>query len=189
MTLENFVEDLWHRTRIHDALLRYCRGLDRRDFDLVRSAYHEDAFDDHGEYRGDVPGLIAWMESRHGAVEQCMHVISNCLIERVGDVAAVETYGTAYQRYTVPAGTSENTPTREQVLATVRFVDRFERRADDWRIAHRTVVFEAARIEKVAFDFPPPGWTTHRRDGHDALWDLRRDVLGPDVVTVSADAR
>lgn len=185
MSTEDFIEDLQHRTEIHHALLRYCRGLDRQDYDLVRSAYHEDAYDDHGMYQGDIPGLIAWMQARHVTVEQCMHEISNCFIERKGDQAVVESYSAAYQRYTVPA-TDAAEATKEQVIASVRFVDRFERRGGEWKIAHRTVVFEAARIEKVAFEFPPPGWTTHRRDGEDPLWRIRREVLGADAARVGA---
>ncbi|WP_221890845.1 nuclear transport factor 2 family protein [Microbispora sp. KK1-11] len=30
---------------IHEVVLRYCRGVDRLDMDLVRSAYHPDAID------------------------------------------------------------------------------------------------------------------------------------------------
>jgi SnoaL-like domain len=39
---------------IREVLLRYCRGIDRRDYDLVRSCYHPDATDDHGDFRGGV---------------------------------------------------------------------------------------------------------------------------------------
>jgi hypothetical protein len=35
---------------IRDLLLRYARGIDRRDLDLVRSCYHADAVDEHGSY-------------------------------------------------------------------------------------------------------------------------------------------
>ncbi|MDX6739529.1 nuclear transport factor 2 family protein [Actinocorallia sp. A-T 12471] len=38
------LEELSARAQIHDVLLRYCRGLDRVDMDLVRGAFHEDAF-------------------------------------------------------------------------------------------------------------------------------------------------
>jgi hypothetical protein len=36
-----------------DACYRYCRGVDRRDVELVRSCYHPDATDHHGEYHGE----------------------------------------------------------------------------------------------------------------------------------------
>jgi hypothetical protein len=38
------LEELTARTEIHDVLLRYCRGLDRVDMDLVRGAFHKDAW-------------------------------------------------------------------------------------------------------------------------------------------------
>ena len=38
------LEELTARTEIHDVLLRYCRGLDRVDMSLVRSAFHKDAY-------------------------------------------------------------------------------------------------------------------------------------------------
>ncbi|MEI6002085.1 hypothetical protein H3V53_34635 [Paraburkholderia bengalensis] len=31
---------------------RYCRGIDRIDWDLVRTCYHPDAFDEHGSSGG-----------------------------------------------------------------------------------------------------------------------------------------
>jgi hypothetical protein len=40
------LEELSARAEIHDALLRYCRGLDRVDMDLVRGAFHPDAWVD-----------------------------------------------------------------------------------------------------------------------------------------------
>ena len=43
--------------RVH---LDYCRGVDRRDWELVRSCYHRDAVDHHGPYSGGIDGFIAW---------------------------------------------------------------------------------------------------------------------------------
>ncbi|HJY93624.1 MAG TPA: nuclear transport factor 2 family protein, partial [Streptosporangiaceae bacterium] len=37
---------------IRQAALRYCRGVDRLDAELMRSAYHNDATDDHGVFVG-----------------------------------------------------------------------------------------------------------------------------------------
>src|ERR1700712_671557 len=78
------------REAIRDCLLRYCRGIDRRDFAMVAAAYHPDALDDHGDYSGNIPGLIDWMTDRHRKVAQSLHAICSCFIEIVGDVAAVE---------------------------------------------------------------------------------------------------
>jgi hypothetical protein len=183
--LEAFLVEEWHRRQIMDTLLRYCRGLDRKNFQLVRSAYHDDAVDDHGGYHGDIPGLITWMRDRHRSVEQCMHACTNTTIERAGDAAVVESYCISYQRhYADGAGGAEDPDVvhpdraREQIMAVVRFVDHFERRESAWRIAYRKVAFEAAWTEPVTTTFPPPGWTRHRRDERDALWAMRAEVLG-----------
>ena len=45
---------LLDKQEIEEVVLRYCRGIDRRDFDLVRSCYHPDARDRHGSFDGTV---------------------------------------------------------------------------------------------------------------------------------------
>ncbi|MET0378059.1 MAG: nuclear transport factor 2 family protein [Spongiibacteraceae bacterium] len=35
---------------IRQALVRYCRGVDRSDEAMIRSAFHEDAIDEHGAF-------------------------------------------------------------------------------------------------------------------------------------------
>lgn len=72
---EVFLRRLSAEHEITDVLQRYCRGVDRRDFDLVRSTYHTDATDCHGPYNGNVDGLIQWMTRRHEGVAQSMHQI------------------------------------------------------------------------------------------------------------------
>ena len=42
---------------IRQAALRYCRGVDRLDAELMRSAYHDDATDDHGVFVGSAADL------------------------------------------------------------------------------------------------------------------------------------
>src|SRR5438477_5687004 len=91
---------------IRDVLCRYCRGVDRRDWSLVRGAFHPDAYDDHGVYRGNVDGFIDFLAERHAFVTMSMHHIGNVLVEFSGpDRAMAETYCLAFQRY-APGGES-----------------------------------------------------------------------------------
>ena len=39
------VRELKDRQEIYDCIMRYCRGIDRLDRDMLLSAYHPDAVD------------------------------------------------------------------------------------------------------------------------------------------------
>ena len=45
MTQAEMIRRLADRQAIEDTIARYARGVDRRDWDLVRSTYHPDATD------------------------------------------------------------------------------------------------------------------------------------------------
>ncbi|MGE4046661.1 MAG: nuclear transport factor 2 family protein [Acetobacteraceae bacterium] len=178
---------LQDRMEIQDCLFRYVRGVDRRNWDLVRSAYHQDAFDDHGNYKGGIDGFIESLVKRHATVEQSMHVIGNIVIEFDGqDRALMEAYFIAHQRLSPEAGDARlpylrGAPVgRDQAVETEvvgRYVDQMTRRDDVWRIAHRTVVFEVSRGHPA----PAGGglrenWAVGRRDGQDPLEVARRNL-------------
>jgi SnoaL-like domain len=165
------IDELWVRAQIHDVLLRYCRGVDRKDFALMRSAYHDDAYDDHGPYRGDVPGLIDWVQQRAVRVEQSQHIIANCLIEFNGDVAAVETYCVVHQRIT---GEGNERPL--QVTITLRYADLFENRDGAWRIARRVCITETEQSCPAGASVHSGLGTVQRRDSGDAMWAIRESA-------------
>ena len=48
----SFLEELEARTAIEDSLKRFARAVDRQDCKLARELYHDDAFDDHGFFKG-----------------------------------------------------------------------------------------------------------------------------------------
>lgn len=136
---EKFVE-LMDREAIRECMFRYCRGIDRQDEEALRSVYWPDATDRHGPYQGLATGFIDWAMKKLAADgERSVHSISNLSIVLVGAQAAVETYFMALQRNRDADGMS-----REVFLAG-RYVDRFEKRNDEWRIAARTVVYDWLR--------------------------------------------
>jgi len=159
------IERLTARAAITDALARFARGIDRRDWQLARSAYHADAFDDHGDYKGDVDGLLANIERRHASIAHSFHFLGNCLIEFVDDVTAiVETYVIVVQSRADDADLVDQSASR--------YVDRFERRSGDWRIVHRTVVPEVGwQLRSQAIH---GNWAVSRRDGSDPI-----DLVSP----------
>jgi ketosteroid isomerase-like protein len=122
------------RQAINDCLVRYTRGVDRHDTELILSAYHEDALDSHGYFEGTPPELAAWGNEQHAkrwAAHQ--HYITNTSIEFDGDVAHTETYALVVQRRADGTGAD---------MLGARYIDRFEKRAGEWRIARRVTMLD-----------------------------------------------
>ena len=46
---ENALQRLIDEDAIRKVHLRYCRAIDRRDFELLRACSHPDGIDDHGD--------------------------------------------------------------------------------------------------------------------------------------------
>lgn len=128
------LRQLLDRDAIRECLYRYCRGIDRADEALLRSVYWPDARDSHGAFVGSASDFIAQALPRLRSGGRGVHQISNILIELHGSVAAVESSFLALQ-------TNAATPAQETFLCG-RYLDRFEQRAGEWRIADRTVVYD-----------------------------------------------
>jgi SnoaL-like domain len=75
-----------------------------------------------------------------------MHNICNVLIELDGDIARCESYVIVIVRLPQDEGAMD-------WMHAGRYVDRFERRNGEWRIAYRTVVYDLERFDEVV---PPP---------------------------------
>jgi SnoaL-like domain len=162
-TVQQRMEDLLAKEDIRDVLYRYCRGVDRRDFSLIRSCYHPDATDDHGEYVGGVDGFLDHVQANLVRFERTMHLLGNILIEVTGSKARSEAYVLAHHHFR--ASRHHDKPERDFVV-WLRYVDDFERRHGQWRIASRVCVFEWSRMDPVApsvFQFG----ATHHRGRHD----------------------
>ena len=162
---------LLDKQEIEETVLRYCRGIDRRDFDLVRSCYHEDATDHHGSFEGSVEEYIAWVDKLTSRYRFSMHLVGNILIEFDGDgeTAASEAYGVSLHR--------SDDPRPFMNLATgFRYLDRFERRGgpgEKWKIAERTAIGEwSIPIPNDAWWEIQENHLASRRDSSDVLYRL-----------------
>src|SRR5688500_15736631 len=99
MVNEEPLEELLAERAIRNVILRYCRGIDRMDKELVRSCYHDDAVDDHGSFCGTPGEFVTWVWRLLARYTMTMHFVGNMLIELDDDdrsVARAETYGIAF---------------------------------------------------------------------------------------------
>jgi hypothetical protein len=131
---ESAISELTDRQAIYDCLVRYCRGMDRFDRELLRSAYHDDALDDHGEFVGSVDGFIDYYFAYHTKYQdRTIHNLGNHSCEIDGDTAHCETYWTF---------TAHNKQEPLRSSGTGRYIDRLEKRGGKWRIAARICVID-----------------------------------------------
>lgn len=136
------IQALLDKQAIREVLMRYCRGIDRMDVDLIKSAYHPDGWDEHGQYAAGGWEYAEKVVERLRPLKATMHYVTNHLIELDGDVAHGEAYLLSHARFARGEEEFERT-------VGARYIDRYERRNDEWRIAHRTIVQEWSRIDRV----------------------------------------
>lgn len=174
--LKPTAEQLIARAEIYDVLLRYMRGVDRRDMSLVRSAFHPGATQTNpylapGE-AGTVEGLIDLMSANALRIPMSMHLLGNIVYEFASEeLAIVESYLIAYQVHRPDDGGQGFRETGS------RYLDRFEKRDGEWKISKRILPLNFVRPIAPADDEPlfnNPLAST--RDQSDPLWALREEA-------------
>lgn len=121
------------RFEISDCLTRFSRGMDRFDRDCFLSAFWSDAEMAAGPYVGTVQGCWDWAVPMHEAGQILTHhSLLNQTVDIDGDVAHSECY------YIFVARNRDES----MWMAGGRYIDRFERRNGEWKIALRTNIIE-----------------------------------------------
>jgi hypothetical protein len=127
------VRYLRDRLDIQDCIVRYCRGVDRFDIELIKSAYHADALDDRGAFVGHPREYIEWLLPILEPAGGTSHNVSNFSCEIDGDTAHADTYVITF--VWMKDGSAV-------LLGGARYIDRLERRDGKWAIAHREAVMD-----------------------------------------------
>ncbi|MEV0085544.1 nuclear transport factor 2 family protein [Saccharopolyspora sp. NPDC050642] len=156
--------------RIREVVLRYCRGIDRLDFDLVRSAYHPGGIDHHTGFDGTVDEFVEWVRPLLSGFTGTMHIVGNHLCELRGDQAVAETYGTA-----VHWGSPESDP-RRNFISGFRYVDHMAKRDGRWAIVERFAVREWTHSTVGAQLAPEGDGPRGSRDADDPYYVLARRI-------------
>ncbi len=159
------IRRLIDKDAIREATLRYTRGLDRHDWDLLNSAYHPGAKDDHGPYIGDAVGFVDYLRrarqdpDRKWNTQQ--HYIMNQTIDLDGDTAHAETYYIATMRR--KTGIVDN--------AGGRYADRLERRDGKWAVVDRNCLVEwAGELAKTPETMGSPLFVEAKHDKSDVSY-------------------
>ena len=127
---------LLDKQAIGEILIRYCRGADRGDADLIAAAYHDDAIEDHGgTFCGPASDYVAMLRKVLPKAPRMTHAITNMIIELDGETAITECYMKTFSRRETDDASFDS-------LTMARAIDRFERRDGRWAIAHRRIAWE-----------------------------------------------
>lgn len=129
---------------IRECMERFSRGMDRSDRDIYLSAFWPDAETAAGPFVGSASDCWEWAVPMHEEGQILTHhALLQTNIEIDGDTAHAETYYLFVAR------------NRDESVVTAggRYIDRVERRDDEWRIALRTNIIEWAGLPPA---IPPP---------------------------------
>ena len=138
--LQSFIAEMQDRKNIKGCVLRYCRGADRLDRDLMLSAYHSDGIDEHGKFVGVAMEFVDWALRQHvDAHLSTQHYVHNHMCEIDGETAHAETYFMFV---------AMNQRGKIMQMNGGRYIDRFERRQGEWRIAYRICLRDWANLDE-----------------------------------------
>jgi hypothetical protein len=121
------------KDQIHELALLYSRGIDRKDYALLRSIFTKDGTADYGDYfRGSTQDLVDKWEVSMPQLYYTGHHVCNHLISVNGNDAEGEVYVAAFHVLTKPDGSMF------ELVGNSRYIDRYRKLDGRWYIAHRT---------------------------------------------------
>jgi hypothetical protein len=125
--------------------------------------------DDHVFWRGKAEAFVEYCMPILRSRDQTMHSISNIIVRIEGNEARVQSYFHAYER----ARWKDGTP--NDITVGGRYLDRMEKRDEEWRIADRKVVIDWWRVWEDSSDwerglFGHPIEVGRRGDADPSAW-------------------
>lgn len=123
------------------------RGLDRLDRDALLGVFWPDAWLEYGIYRGDPAPFADFCMDALQSHDANQHLLGQIIIDLDGDEAFGEVYYQAYHR------TRNDTGEPRDLLISGRYVDRYERRRNEWRMAYRSELVDWTRDDAAADDW------------------------------------
>ena len=118
----------------------YCRAVDRGDLAKLRELYHHDAVDAHGAFStGSADDFLGELAAARPYIRSMQHNITTVNFAIDGNSAEGEIYTIATQ--TVIARDRD-----VDVVVGGRYLDKYEKRDDTWKIVERTIVTDWAHV-------------------------------------------
>jgi|TARA_Y100000992_G_C21265353_1_gene493676 hypothetical protein len=131
--IDSKIQEILDKESIRELVYTYCRAADRHDNNLMRSLYHEDAYDDHGSFfKGKAMEFIDLLPEIQKSMGILHHNVTTHNIKLNGDRAEGETYIIAFHQVLTEEGNYD-------VLIGGRYFDKYEKRNNLWKFSSRAV--------------------------------------------------
>lgn len=145
-------DELLAREEIRDVLHRYCKGIDRRDWALVRSCFADDHVHKHSTIEGSADDFVRMASAVLTTIPATHHTIGNVHFAFAPDGMSVETEANFVAYHLIEAGHMEGTPVPTHGKATDwivagRYCDRLEKRGGAWIIVRRQAWHDWERVD------------------------------------------
>ena len=134
--MDSALQTILDREHIRCCIAQLARGEDRRDAALIVSSYWSDSITDYGVFKGSFDDYLAWVIPGSDAIANTQHHIGQSHIELDGSAAKVETQVISTHRIDYGEGDERD------VVIGGRYLDIFEKREGDWRIASRKMLYD-----------------------------------------------
>jgi|TARA_B110000208_G_C11536370_1_gene346249 hypothetical protein len=131
--VDSKIQGILDKESIRELVCTYCRAADRHDNELMRSLYHEDAYDDHGSFfKGKAMEFLDLLPEIQKSMGILHHNVTTHNIKLNGKIAEGETYIIAFHQVLTEEGNYD-------VLIGGRYFDEYEKRNDVWKFSSRAV--------------------------------------------------
>lgn len=136
------LQDLVASDSLRRLVATYSRAVDRRDFALLRSLYHDDAYEQHGAmFAGGPDDYVAFVAEAVSAYEATAHYVINASFVIDGEEAEGEIYKINYHRTA--------SPDAHEIITGSRSLDRYRRERGEWKFLARTITLDWANKREV----------------------------------------
>ena len=144
-------QELLDEFQLRKLVHGYCRAVDRGDIERLKDLYHDDAVDAHGEFSaGTVDAFLHELAASRRHIKAMQHNITTVNFVIARDTAEGEIY-------TIAVHTLAGRDHDLDLVIGGRYLDKYEKRDNIWKIAQRLVVTDWAQVrDPSAMDLSHP---------------------------------
>ncbi|AEV76793.1 hypothetical protein MycrhN_6336 [Mycolicibacterium rhodesiae NBB3] len=134
------LQEMLDEHALHKLVHAYCRAVDRGDIAALRELYHHDAVDAHGAFStGSVERFFEQLVASRPYLRAMAHNITTVNFAIDGNSAEGEVYNIAV--HTLAAKGRD-----VDLIIGGRYLDKYEKRGNVWKLLERTIVTDWARV-------------------------------------------